>query len=155
MSKYAKMKKFSYGRTGNLRIYETVSENIATHPPVHLWCPSVNRLRSIYNDVCEGDQDECFPERLLDVLRITYHVSEEDRARIPRHGPVIVSANHPFGTKTSAPFQEQGTEGPGSRSRRRVAGRYPGTLRDGIGRCPWPDAHEMNPSAVTRPVLFL
>jgi putative hemolysin len=33
----------------------------------------------------------------LRTLAVGYEMTEEDRAKIPRHGPVIVVANHPFG----------------------------------------------------------
>jgi putative hemolysin len=39
----------------------------------------------------------CFHEKLLEALRIRYHISPEDLARIPPEGPVVVTSNHPFG----------------------------------------------------------
>jgi len=36
-------------------------------------------------------------ERLLTLLDVTYRISPEDLARIPATGPVVVTANHPFG----------------------------------------------------------
>jgi putative hemolysin len=36
-------------------------------------------------------------DRLLDFLGVTFTTSEVDLARIPRSGPAIVTANHPFG----------------------------------------------------------
>lgn len=38
-----------------------------------------------------------FNERILDVMNIRWSVSEGDLARIPRQGPLVVVANHPFG----------------------------------------------------------
>ncbi len=35
--------------------------------------------------------------RLLDELRIGYTCDPEDRARVPRSGPLVIVANHPFG----------------------------------------------------------
>ena len=40
---------------------------------------------------------EAFPEAALDRLRVTLDVAGDDLARIPRTGPLVVVANHPFG----------------------------------------------------------
>lgn len=36
-------------------------------------------------------------ERLLDMLEVTYRITPDDLARIPTTGPVVITANHPFG----------------------------------------------------------
>jgi len=37
------------------------------------------------------------PERLLSRLAVTYRIGERDLHQIPRSGPVVIVANHPFG----------------------------------------------------------
>lgn len=44
----------------------------------------------------EGDT-RSLPERLLSRLAVTYRVGERDLQQIPRSGPVVIVANHPFG----------------------------------------------------------
>jgi putative hemolysin len=36
-------------------------------------------------------------DRILEVLDVTYDISDSDQARIPADGPLVVVANHPFG----------------------------------------------------------
>jgi putative hemolysin len=38
-----------------------------------------------------------FGDLILEALGVTYQLSAEDRKRIPRNGPLLVVANHPFG----------------------------------------------------------
>ena len=58
----------------------------------------LSRLNHMYADVITGMQDDRnFLEKTLAVLDIRYSASPEDIARIPKTGPVIVVANHPFG----------------------------------------------------------
>ncbi len=58
---------------------------------------SFSRLNSMYEQVAGGSDDRSFFERSLARLRIGYQVSDLDRARLPRQGPTVVVANHPFG----------------------------------------------------------
>ena len=58
---------------------------------------SFPRLNSMYSQVAGGSDDQSFFERSLARLRIGYQVSELDKARLPRRGPAVVVANHPFG----------------------------------------------------------
>jgi len=44
----------------------------------------------------EGDP-RALPERLLSRLAVTYRTGERDLQQIPRTGPVVIVANHPFG----------------------------------------------------------
>lgn len=55
--------------------------------------PEINRL---YAQVAVGDSDRFLTE-LLDEMRVTIAISDEDRARIPTEGACMVVANHPFG----------------------------------------------------------
>jgi putative hemolysin len=54
----------------------------------------LNHLRSRLNSL---PKETAAPDRILEVLGVTYHVSASDLARTPEQGPVVVVANHPFG----------------------------------------------------------
>jgi putative hemolysin len=57
----------------------------------------LSRLDLFYGRVTEADAFEPFLDRTLRLLGITVDVSDEDLARVPATGPVVVVANHPFG----------------------------------------------------------
>jgi len=44
-----------------------------------------------------GSEGLSLPERLLSRLAVTYRTGERDLHQIPRSGPVVIVANHPFG----------------------------------------------------------
>jgi putative hemolysin len=54
-------------------------------------------LEKLYRQVHSQLDLAPFWDRLLHSLGITYRVSDEDINRIPRRGPLVVVANHPFG----------------------------------------------------------
>jgi putative hemolysin len=56
----------------------------------------LNRLRDLYQKVTRLDGGPIL-ENLLKELQITYEIDDEDLAGIPKRGPTIVVANHPFG----------------------------------------------------------
>jgi len=58
---------------------------------------ALSTLNDIYADVAASDDGRPFLERTLEALNVSYNISPEDLARIPRTGPVIVVSNHPFG----------------------------------------------------------
>ena len=41
--------------------------------------------------------ETAIPDRILEVLGLTYEISASDQARAPSEGPLVVVANHPFG----------------------------------------------------------
>jgi putative hemolysin len=59
------------------------------------------RLRELNDEYEAGlllhEEFENFSQCVLDDMRIDFMVSEEDAAEIPREGPVVAVANHPFG----------------------------------------------------------
>ena len=60
----------------------------------------VDRLGGMLQSACrdtDGRSGHDAFERLLTLLDVTYRVTPEDLARIPATGPVVVTANHPFG----------------------------------------------------------
>jgi len=57
----------------------------------------LSRLDLFYGRVASDDNSEPFIERTLRQLGVGVHVSQEDIARVPASGPVVVVANHPFG----------------------------------------------------------
>ena len=60
----------------------------------------VDRLGGMLQSACretQGHDSHAVFERLLALLDVTYRVMPEDLARIPASGPVVVTANHPFG----------------------------------------------------------
>jgi putative hemolysin len=56
----------------------------------------MQRLRELYSRARSGESESLL-ENLLTEMKVESRVSESDLARIPRSGPVIVAANHPFG----------------------------------------------------------
>ncbi len=58
---------------------------------------AIDKINSIYYEICRRNDGREFMEKCLDVMRVAYEVPEEDLARIPKTGRVIVVANHPFG----------------------------------------------------------
>ncbi len=58
---------------------------------------AVSRLNRLYEQSLElYDRVNYFPT-VLHVLNIQYDLTDEDRAKLPTTGPVVVVANHPFG----------------------------------------------------------
>src|SRR5580658_11357819 len=56
----------------------------------------LDRLDRIYADV-PGADTRLIAEHPLALLKVHHQVSERDRALIPKQGPVVAVANHPFG----------------------------------------------------------
>ena len=57
----------------------------------------LSRLDLFYGRVTDAGTAEPFLERTLRLLGVAIDVSQEDIARVPSNGPVVVVANHPFG----------------------------------------------------------
>ena len=57
----------------------------------------VDRLGGMLQSACRETSGHDAFERLLTLLDVTYRVTPADLARIPATGPVVVTANHPFG----------------------------------------------------------
>ena len=54
----------------------------------------LNDLRSRVNSL---PSETAIPDRILEVLGVTYEISANDLAKTPSEGPLVVVANHPFG----------------------------------------------------------
>ena len=59
----------------------------------------ISRIDEIYEGACNIDSDDNFAEKLFhkDVMNIKLNVSESEIKKIPKQGPLIVVANHPYG----------------------------------------------------------
>jgi putative hemolysin len=58
---------------------------------------ALEAMNDIYRRIPAGTRGAAFARRALQEMRIDYRISEQDLQRIPRTGPVVVVANHPFG----------------------------------------------------------
>lgn len=58
---------------------------------------SLDRLQAIYRALPQGLDGPDFIDALLAALEVDIRASAEELARIPKTGPVVVVANHPFG----------------------------------------------------------
>jgi putative hemolysin len=59
---------------------------------------AMDLLNELYHDCSEGAPDpRTFLHRVLKWVRVRWRPDEADLARIPKTGPVVVVANHPFG----------------------------------------------------------
>ncbi|MDB5302484.1 MAG: hypothetical protein JWM97_33, partial [Phycisphaerales bacterium] len=57
----------------------------------------LDAMNAIHARAALGDPSRLFVDRVLDVLGVSYRASDSDLARIPKTGPVVIVANHPFG----------------------------------------------------------
>jgi len=61
---------------------------------------AIDKINHIYFSAADAVPEQGsthFADRILDTMEVDYDVSESDLERIPRTGPVVVVANHPFG----------------------------------------------------------
>src|SRR5689334_593827 len=59
---------------------------------------SLDAMNDLYLRTLDLDQTGAsYFASILEVMKIGYEVSDEDRKKIPASGPVIIVANHPFG----------------------------------------------------------
>ncbi len=57
----------------------------------------LKRLNAIHTALDSLPEHGPIPDRILEVLGITFDISKADQTRIPASGPLVVVANHPFG----------------------------------------------------------
>jgi putative hemolysin len=80
---------FSLGMTSMWKLFEQPFERLL----------SLDAMNDIYQRTrqVEDHLGPSYFASILEVLKISYQVSAEDRLKIPATGPIIVVANHPFG----------------------------------------------------------
>jgi putative hemolysin len=57
----------------------------------------LKRLNYLLSRLNLLSNETAIPDRILEVLGLTYEISANDQARAPSEGPLVVVANHPFG----------------------------------------------------------
>ncbi|MEI6972082.1 MAG: GNAT family N-acyltransferase [bacterium] len=63
---------------------------------------SLDDLDEMYTRIRQNNGNGHFLSRFLDEMNVSYEISDTDRDLIPREGPVLVVANHPYGGIESA-----------------------------------------------------
>jgi len=59
---------------------------------------AIDKINHIYFTAAEKDAGkQHFADRVLDTMHVEYSIEDTDITRIPKTGPVVVVANHPFG----------------------------------------------------------
>jgi putative hemolysin len=71
-------------------------DSLSALPPVLGRLLGISALERLYAQAVTRD-DGSFVERALDVLDVSWRVPAGDLANVPREGPAVVVANHPFG----------------------------------------------------------
>jgi len=61
-----------------------------------------DHLEKIYEKVRDDKSDNHFLSKFLKEMNVSYDISDKDFARIPKEGPALVIANHPYGGIESA-----------------------------------------------------
>ena len=57
----------------------------------------LNRLNDFYHLLAAYTDPKEFVDKSLDSLNISYDISDDELASIPREGPLVIVANQPFG----------------------------------------------------------
>ena len=65
--------------------------------PIIEWILSIHRVNQVFERVAGVDGSGAFLTAGLEELGIHYHVAEEDMAKIPAGGPLVIVSNHPYG----------------------------------------------------------
>jgi putative hemolysin len=66
----------------------------------------LRRLETLYQELLTAAHTSTISSRLLESLKIRFRVAERDVAQLPRSGPTVVAANHPFGILDGAILSE-------------------------------------------------
>ena len=78
-----------------------VSAPVAEFPGMAGRFAPVGRVRDLYRRV-QRTPEGFHLENLLAAMRVELRIATDDQARIPRSGPVVVVANHPYGVLDGA-----------------------------------------------------
>ena len=59
----------------------------------------ISKIDDIYNGACDLESDDNFAEKLFhkDVMNIKLDLADSELKKIPKKGPLVVVANHPYG----------------------------------------------------------
>lgn len=58
---------------------------------------ALKKLDKLYSSLAPSRDEQAFLQQLFETFNINYQVAEEELARIPKTGPLVIVANHPFG----------------------------------------------------------